>query len=95
MRLAAALIETTYQLLILASLHLQPTDHFPITHRVLVELTHAEELTNINSSTNYVNLHSIKRSMLDNIISDCLCVSVVFFVSSVGCVIVWATKIFR
>ena len=54
LRLSAALFETTYQLLLLASLHLHSIEQLSITHRVLVNLTHAGELTDVNSGPNSV-----------------------------------------
>ena len=41
LRLAAAMFETTFQPFIPASLHLHNIDHFSITHKLLVNLTHA------------------------------------------------------
>ena len=54
LRLAGALFETACQLLILASLHLHCIEHLSITHRVLVNVTHAWELKDFNSWTNSV-----------------------------------------
>jgi len=52
LRLAVAIFETTCQLLILASLHLHNRDHYVIPLQVLVNVTHARELANINVRRN-------------------------------------------
>jgi len=50
LHLAAAIFETTCQLLVLAFLHLHSIEHLSITHQVLVNLTHEGELSNANLS---------------------------------------------
>jgi len=61
LRLAAALFETTCQLLILASLHLHCIDHLSITHQLFLNVILAGGLSNVNLTGNAVIAYLYQR----------------------------------
>jgi len=65
--LAVAKFETTCQLLTLASIHLHNSDHYAISHQVLVNVTHARELANVNVRRNCEIFISNKVFILDKL----------------------------